>query len=73
MNEFDAEKHLNVALGHFSPVLLSENAKRGPNKHFISAIDSQLGLEIGLTAINRIAGSNNFYALPNCTYNSALS
>ena len=26
-----------------------------------------------MTAIDRIAGSNAFYALPNCTYNSALS
>ena len=73
MNEFDSKKHLNVALSHFSPVLLSENAKRGPKQHFISAIDSKTGLEIGMTAIDRIAGSNAFYALPNCTYSSALS
>ena len=73
MGEYDAKLHVNIALSHFPPVLLSENSKRGPRQNFISVLDSDMAREIGLIAVDRVAGVNKFYALPNFRHASATA
>ena len=68
MGEYDAKLHVNIALSHFSPIILLENSKRGPRQNFISIIESDMAREVGLMAVDRVAGVNKFYALPNFSH-----
>ena len=56
-----------IALSHFSEDLLLLNSKHAHGPFFIKAISSELGKSIGLTGADQIAGSKDFYALPNQT------
>ena len=73
MADFDAKLHRNIALSHFSPLVLSENSKRGPKQNFISIIESDMAREIGLMPVDRVAGVNKFYALPNFTNEAVMA
>lgn len=73
MADFDAKLHRNIALSHFSPLVLSENSKRGPKQNFISIIESDMAREIGLMPVDRVAGVNKFYALPNFTHEAVMA
>ena len=50
---------------HFSEELLVLNGKHLHGPYFIKRISSELGTKIGLSRIDRIAGSDSYYALPN--------
>ena len=73
LREYDAKLDVNIALHHFSPDILSENEKRGPNQNFITAIDSQLARQIGLMPGDRVAGVDKFYAAPNFSHDALLT
>ena len=73
MGEYDAKLHVNIALSHFSPIILLENSKRGARQNFISVIDSDMAREVGLMAVDRVAGVNKFYALPNFSHDVVTS
>ena len=73
MGEYDAKRHVNTALSHFSPIILLENSKRGAKQNFISVIEADMAREVGLMAVDRVAGVNKFYALPNFSHAAAMT
>lgn len=73
MSEFDEKLDLNIALHHFSPIIIAENSKRRPNQDFITAIDARNARAVGLTVSDRIDESDLFYALPNFSHDSVMS
>ena len=54
-----------IALCHFSEELLLLNSKHLHGPYFLKTISPELGVKIGLSRIDRIAGSDSYYALPN--------
>ena len=63
----------SIALSHFSEELLVLNSKHLHGPYFIKRISSELGRKIGLSAVDRIAGTDFYYALPNQTISDVQS
>ena len=61
----NAIKQPFVARHHFHPGLLQKNDEHLHGSYFITKIDMELGKSIGLRDVDRVAGINSFYAVPN--------
>lgn len=57
----------SIALSHFSEEVLILNEKHLHGPYFIKKISIELGRKIGLSGVDRVAGSEYYYALPNQT------
>jgi hypothetical protein len=62
---FKGLKKPKVALNHFHEDVLILNSKREAGAFFLRTISSKLALAIGLTLIDKVSGSGDYFNLPN--------
>ena len=61
-----------LARHHFHPDLLHKNDEHVHGSYFITKIDMELGKAIGLKDVDRVAGFNSFYAVPNYSVKNVM-
>ena len=61
-----------LARHHFHPDLLHKNDEHVHGSYFITKVDLELGKAIGLRDVDRVAGLNSFYAVPNYSIKNVI-
>ena len=61
-----------LAKHHFHPDLLLKNDEHIHGSYFITKVDFELGKAIGLRDVDKVAGLNSFYAVPNYSIKNVI-